>query len=94
MNISLKFALDRNHDQKIQPEEVVGVSQLQERDGNGDLSLKGSELKDVYFQYGEDIWLEAGRAHRLAYDKGTQVVEMRSIGLEPPKVDLRIDMTF
>ncbi|MBN9419482.1 MAG: hypothetical protein J0I12_28765 [Candidatus Eremiobacteraeota bacterium] len=94
MNISLKFAVDRNRDQKIQPEEMVGVSQLRERDGDGDRSLKGAELKDVYFQYGEDTWLEAGRRHRMSWEKGTQVVELRSIGLEPPKVDLHIDMTF
>lgn len=94
MNISLKFAVDRNRDRKIQPEETISFDQLKERDSNGDGVLKGQELRDLYFQYGQDTWLEAGQTHRLKVEQATQVVQLRSIGLEPPRIDLHVDVTF
>ncbi|MBS2037355.1 hypothetical protein JST97_20370 [bacterium] len=94
MNISMNFAIDRNRDRKIQPEEIVPLASLKERDSDQDGQLQGRELRDVYFQYGQDCWLEGGRRHRLQSGETTQFVELRSLSLDPPKLDLHIDMTF
>ena len=73
MKISTQFAIDRNRDKKISKEEHVAFKELKTRDADDSGSLEGRELTDVFIQYGEDVWLEGGRRHRISGDGFTQI---------------------
>lgn len=91
-SISLRFAVDRNSDRKIEPEEKVSIDELKALDTDGDQFLKGHELAPVYYEYGKDLWLQAGRTHRVPAEKSTSFVNLHLIGLEPPKIEMDINV--
>ncbi|MEW6280468.1 MAG: hypothetical protein AB1758_17710 [Candidatus Eremiobacterota bacterium] len=91
MNIQCRLAVDHNRNQAIEPDEVVrGLSELAPRDHDGDSTLAGRELSDIYFEYGQDRWLEAGVVHREEADSCTMLVELRQIALKSGTLDLNI----
>jgi hypothetical protein len=94
LTISMRFAVDRDNNRQISKEEVVGFADLAPLDTVSDKVLKGRELEPVYYEYGKDVWLQAGRTNRLQSDAGTSYVTLNSIGLEPPKIDLNVNLTY
>lgn len=93
--IQTAFAIDRNKDREIQKEErLKHFGDLQERDLNHDNILKGSELKDVYFDYGEDRFVECGHPVQLEIGSMTHTVYMKSLMINPPKLDLEVSVGF
>ena len=94
LTISMRFAIDRDHNRRISKEEVVGFQDLDALDTTPDKVLRGSELEPVYFEYGKDRWLQAGLANSVPCGEANSVVNLRSITLDPPKIDLNVDISF
>lgn len=92
MQISTKFAVDRNRDRKIAPEEIVAFKELQDYDADGNGCLEGKEFQDVYFQYGEDVWLEGGKRHRMTSENAIQTVELKSLTFDPARMDIKVNI--
>ena len=90
--ISLRFAIDHNRDRRISKEEHVSFEALAERDKDGDGALRGRELQDVYFEFGRDEWLEGGTRHRRSSEGYTQTIQLRGIKLDPPSIDMHVDI--
>lgn len=89
-NISLRLGIDRNQDRKIDRDELIGLEELNSLDTSGDKFLKGYELDPVYYEYGKDKWLQAGRSHRLPSERTVTIVNLHSIGLDPTKIEMDI----
>lgn len=95
MNISMRFGIDANRDRKIEDREVVkNFEELKALDTNGDGVLRGREMENLYFEYGEDVWLSGGRVHRVQTDNMRGTVELREVGLDPARIDLKLNFTF
>lgn len=92
MQISTKFAVDRNRDRKIAPEEIVAFKDLKSHDSDDNGKLEGKEFQDVYFQYGEDVWLEGGKRHRLTSENAIQTIELKSLTFDPARMDLSVNI--
>lgn len=92
MKISMRFALDRNQNKTIEKEEKVNFSDLSSQDKNGDQILDRRELRDVYFEYGEDTWLKGGRRHRVKMGNQTHLVELQELKLSPPAMKMNINI--
>lgn len=90
----MRLAIDRDYNRQISPEEIVAFQDLEALDQIQDKVLKGSELDPVYFEYSKDVWLQAGRTHRLRDDKFTTQVTLQSIELDPPRVDMKINISY
>ena len=89
----MRLARDLDGNRQITEEEILqGLDQLRDLDKDGDKSLKGEELNDVFFEYGEDKWLSGNQRHHLEVDQWRQIVELRELSLDPPKINVRIDM--
>jgi hypothetical protein len=88
----MRFAVDRNHDRKIDREELAGIADLKALDLSGDSFLRGQELEPLYYEYGKDTWLQAGRTHRVANENSTTFVNLHTVGLEPPKIEMDINV--
>lgn len=91
LNVSVRFAVDRDGSHTVQPEEIVSrVEDLAalDRDGNG--RIEGDELRSLYFEYGEDRWLQAGRTYREASQGWITEVRLEGVQLDPPRVDLNV----
>jgi hypothetical protein len=91
-SIAIRFAIDHNRDRKIDRNEYASIEELKALDTSGDEFLKGDELDPVYYEYGKDKWLQAGRTHRLTEEKSLTSVNLHLIGLEPPKVEMDINV--
>lgn len=95
MKISVRFAVDRDGSKTIQKDEVVKkLEELRSEDRDGNDILEGAELKDVYFEYSKDTWLSGGRQHRLDRDGATYRVKLNEVGLEPPRIDMKVDISM
>lgn len=89
----MKFALDRNKNREIEKDEVVEkFSDLASEDTDGNGALNGRELNDVYFEYGKDRFLSGGRTHRVRSENYTQYVTLNEVRLDPPAIDMHVDM--
>ena len=94
LTISMRFAIDRDQNRQISKEEIVPFQDLSALDDGQDKVLDGAELDPVYFEYSKDTWLQAGRTHEVDRQNFTLYVTLQSIGLEPPAVDLKIDISL
>jgi hypothetical protein len=94
LTISMRFAIDRDHNFQISKDEVVAFPELAALDQIQDKVLKGRELEPVYYEYGKDVWLQAGRTNTVSKDGTTSYVNLQSIGLEPPKIDMSIRVGY
>lgn len=95
MQISMRFGVDADRNQKITDREVVkDFQELKKLDSNGDGVLRGREMDDLYFEYGEDVWLSGGRLHRVEHDNLRGTVILREVGLDPARVDMKLNFLF
>jgi hypothetical protein len=92
MNISMRFAVDRNKNHTIEKEEITSPKKLEEFDNNQDGSLKGSEFSDVYFEYGKDKWLRGGRTEVVRGEGASYYVHLKELQLDPLKIDMNVDI--
>ncbi|MBI3925179.1 MAG: hypothetical protein HY319_06535 [Armatimonadetes bacterium] len=93
LTIQTRFALDRNHNQRVEPEEVLqGFQALGEVDGDQNGRLVKTELRDVFFEYGQDDWLPAGRPTFRDSDEYRMRIEVQEIRIDPPGMDLDVQM--
>lgn len=92
MKINVRFAIDRNHNLQIEPDEIVhNKDEMLPLDSNQDLALEGEELKEIFFEYGQDQWLPAGRYNVLRGDGWDTIINLRKIMLtDPMQVDMDI----
>lgn len=95
MNISMRFGVDADRNRKIEGREVVkDFQELKGLDGDGDGLLRGSEMEHLYFEYGQDVWLSGGRTHQVENDDMRGTVALREVGLDPARVDLKLNFLF
>ncbi len=95
MNISMRFGIDADKNRKIEDREVVKkFDELKALDQDGDGVLRGREMEHLYFEYGEDVWLSGGRVHRIQQDNMRGTVELREVGLDPARIDLKMNFTL
>ena len=88
-NIRLRLAIDSNRNRTIEKtERLKGIEGLDSLDENNDGHLVGQELDQVYFEYGEDVWLQGQRTHKMYTEKTVNQVRLKSITLEPPSFNL------
>jgi hypothetical protein len=92
MNISMRFAVDRNKNKTIEKEEVTNPAQLAEFDRDQDGSLKGAEFTDVYYEYGTDKWLRGGRTEVVRGEGASYRVHLKELQLDPLKIDMNVDI--
>ena len=94
MNISVRFAIDADRNRKIEDREVVkNFADLKALDHNGDGVLRGKEMEDLFFEYGKDVWLSGGRVHRLPSETMRGTVELREVGLDPARIDMKLNIS-
>lgn len=94
LTISMRFAIDRDQNRQISKEEIVPFQELSALDEIQDRALDGAELDPVYFEYSKDTWLQAGRTHELNSQNYTSYITLQSVGLEPPSVDLKVNLSL
>lgn len=88
-SIRLRLAIDGNRDRKIEKnEQLKGIEGLKALDQNDDKILEGRELDQVYFEYGEDVWLQGHRSHEISDEKTITQVRLKSLSLDPPSFRL------
>lgn len=94
MKISMRFGLDKNQNNKIEKEEIVKFSELSSQDQDENKTLKGRELDGVYFEYGDDVWLEGDRTHVIRKDDYTQRIRLKEVKLDPPAIDMKVNISM
>ena len=95
MNVTVRFGIDRNHDRRIEPEEqITRFEQLGDLDQDEDGVLNGGEMEDLYFEFGEDVWLSGGERHHLENGQYRQTVELREVRLDPPAIDMHVQLSM
>ncbi len=93
LTIDTRFAIDRNHNKKVDDGEVVTLEQLAEKDRDENKAIEGKEFEDVYFEYGQDRWIPADREFREKGEGYTTVVKMNRVDLKTGAVDVSISIT-
>ena len=94
MKIQMRFALDHNKNQKIEKEEVAKFQDLKALDADRSNSLEGRELDELYFEYGEDVWLSGGKTHYRESDGFSQRIRLDRVDFEPAGIKMKIDMSI
>jgi len=93
LTIQTRFALDRNHNQRVDDGEVVALRELKSKDVNGNGFLHDGDFEDVYYEYGKDQWLPADRTNRVKGDGYVTSLTMRRLDLTTGAVEMEISIT-
>lgn len=92
LTIETRFAIDRNHNKTVEPEEIVDLKQLAEKDADRNGVLQDGEFEDVYFEYAHDKWIPADREYREPSDGYVTVVKMNKLDLKTGAVDISVSI--
>ncbi len=95
LTISMKFAVDKNNNNKVDDGEIIkSLSELSDKDTDGDKKLKGKELKGVFFEYGKDDWMEGGKVNYKPMESGHARVQLKEVNIETGAIDMNINVSF
>ena len=90
----MKFAIDKNNNKKVDEGETVrGYEGLSPKDADHSGTLKGEELKGVFFEYSKNTWLEAGKSNYMPMEGDYHArVEMKEINLDKGSVNMDVSL--
>ena len=91
--IAMRLAYDQNQNRSVEKEEIIRqMTDLSSQDQDGDGKLQGNELKDVFYEYGQDQWLPGDRTSYQSKDGWRTSLRLNSIDLQAGSIDLNINM--
>ncbi|MBI2264173.1 MAG: hypothetical protein HYU64_03215 [Armatimonadetes bacterium] len=94
ITIQTRFAVDRNQNRKIEPDEIVKFAELSALDENKDQILEGTELTGIHYEYGKDVWAPADAPHVEAEQGVACTIKVQRIRLEDGGLDLNINCNY